>query len=170
MDYNDKLKTLHEKIEGRKRLEEELKLLDAQIAELNSKWFTLKENFEKEVADVKELEGKSIVSLMARLSGRLEEQLEKEQREAKTAQREYETAETSLRAGKVRMAEIVSELEILREENIALPGSFAGTGRYRAFSHSIRIFGRSVRTAFCGQLFQTYRHCRQDAETLGQNL
>lgn len=118
MDYNDKLKTLHEKIERRMRMEEELKLLDAQSAELNSKWFTLKENFEKEVADVKELEGKSIVSLMARLSGRLEEQLEKEQREAKTAQREYETAETSLRAGKVRMAEIVSELEILREENI----------------------------------------------------
>lgn len=118
MEHNNKLKTLHEKIERRMRMEEELKLLDAQSAELNSKWFTLKENFEKEVADVKELEGKSIVSLMARLSGRLEEQLEKEQREAKAAQREYETAETSLRAGKVRMAEIVSELEILREENI----------------------------------------------------
>ena len=55
---------------------------------------------------------------MARLSGNLKEQLEIEQREASIARAAYEKAETSLQAGNVRIAEIVSELETLREENI----------------------------------------------------
>ena len=118
MEHNNKLKTLHEKIERRNLLEKEMKLLYIQIAELKSKWFTLKENAEKEAADVTVLEKNSITSFMARISGHLEEQLEKEQREARTAHAAYEKVETSLQAGKVRIAEIVSELEILREENI----------------------------------------------------
>ena len=118
MEHNNKLKTLHEKIDRRMLLEEEMKLLDVQIADLKSKWFTLKENAEKEAADVKELERNSIASLMAKLSGRMKEQLEIEQREASIARAAYEKAETSLQAGNVRIAEIVSELETLREENI----------------------------------------------------
>ena len=118
MEHNNKLKTLHEKIERRNLLEKEMKLLHTQIAELKSKWFTLKENAEKEAADVHMLERKSIASFMARLSGNLKEQLEIEQREASIARAAYEKAETSLQAGNVRIAEIVSELETLREENI----------------------------------------------------
>ena len=118
MNHNDKLKTLHGKFERRNLLEEEMKLLDVQIADLKSKWFTLKENAEKEAADVKELERNSIASLMARLSGRMEEQLEKEQREARTARAAYEKTETDLQAGEARLTEIAVELEILRDENI----------------------------------------------------
>ena len=118
MEHNNKLKTLHEKIDRRNLLDSEFNLLNIQIEELKANIYVLKEAAEQESADVKELEGRSIASWVARLSGRLEEQLEKEQREARTAQCEYKKAETSLQKGQTRLTEIKAELEILREENI----------------------------------------------------
>ena len=118
MEQKETLKTLHEKLDRRKLLDSEFNLLNIQIEELRTNIYVLKEAAEKESADVKELEGRSIASWVARLSGRLEEQLEKEQREARTARAAYEKTETDLQAGEARLTEIAVELEILRDENI----------------------------------------------------
>ena len=118
MEQKETLKTLHEKLDRRKLLDSEFNLLNIQIEELKANIYVLKEAAEKESADVKELEGRSIASWVARLSGRLEEQLEKEQREARTARAAYEKTETDLQAGEARLTEIAVELEILRDENI----------------------------------------------------
>ena len=80
MDFERKLKTAHDRPERKKELETRIKQLPPEIAELKSKWYVLKEKAAKESADVKDLEGKSVTAWLAKLTGKLEEQLERERK------------------------------------------------------------------------------------------
>ncbi len=118
MDFEQKLKLAHEKIIRKKEMENRILHLQPEIIELRSKWYVLKENSEKEYADVKELEGHSVSAWLAKLTGKLDEQLERERKEANAAARELHLTETKLMDAERWIKECCVELEILREENI----------------------------------------------------
>ena len=118
MDFERKLKTAHDRAERKKELETRIKQLPPEIAELKSKWYVLKEKAAKESADVKDLEGKSVTAWLAKLTGKLEEQLERERKEAKDADRELQQTTAALTNAERWLEESRRELEILQGEAV----------------------------------------------------
>lgn len=117
MEFEQKLKQAHDRTVRKKKLENRILHLHPEIIELKSKIYTLKEDAAKESADVKELEGRSVSAWLAKLTGKLEEQLERERKEASAAARKLQKTEMELVRAERWLEESCAELEILKVEN-----------------------------------------------------
>lgn len=112
--YDDRLKTLREKIERKKHLDTVLNDLRSQRADLEKRVQELDNIRLKEQCDVTELEGKSLKKFYYNVVGKLDEQLTKERKEAYEASVKYENAKRELDYVIDRIEECQKELYGLR--------------------------------------------------------
>ena len=115
-ELNQQIEKVYKQMIRKKELECEIELITKELEVLAHQSYALKEEMEKEERDVKELEGRSFAALMGRLSGKLEEQLEKEGREFSIARNAYEKNTREYAIGEQALETI--RMELKEYENI----------------------------------------------------
>lgn len=114
MDYFDeRLKTLQADISRKKKLDAQAKDLLLQKEELEARVHILMEERNMEQYDVTELESLSFASIWAKITGTLEEKLDKEKKEALAAAAKYSACKKDLLAVKEEILRVHDELKAL---------------------------------------------------------
>jgi len=114
--YDEQLQQLQRDIARSKQLGPMAERLQEQKNILQSRVYRLEQIMIQEDADVKRLEGKSLTALFLRVTGKLGEKLDAEQREAWAARLKYETEARELE-------DVRQELDRCRQELASLRGS-----------------------------------------------
>ena len=109
------LHTLQDNINRKIQLETWLPKWKAEYEELAQLTATLHTAMLNEQSDVEKLEAGGLGTVIHKLTGRMEEKLDKERLEAETATNEYHEAESRLRETEAKISEAEKELESLRD-------------------------------------------------------
>ena len=112
--YDDKLRTLQEKISRSRQLSSMLKELHSQRDTLAARVHELETIKMDEQADVDRLEGRSLASFFYNVIGKMDEQLNKERQEAYAARVKYDAAAKELEAVESDILRYESEFNELR--------------------------------------------------------
>lgn len=112
--YDDKLRTLQEKIARSRQLSSMLKELRSQRDTLATRVRELETIKLDEQADVDRLEGRSLASFFYNVIGKMDEQLNKERQEAYAAKVKYDSAVRELEAAESDLHRCESEYNELR--------------------------------------------------------
>lgn len=115
MEYNIRLQELMNEIVLLRGCESKRKHLEKQVEDLKDKVSDLEQKLYKEQADVEKLESFSFASLIARLAGKKEEKLEKEQLEAYEAAARLEVAKQELEYVNSQLWKVKDDQMRLRE-------------------------------------------------------
>ena len=111
----DIFEALRQQLEEKRELQARLQALREERSALFTDVRRLDEARLKEQADVTKLEGRSLSGLLHRVTGRLEERLEREQAEARTAAEAHHAAQQKLAAVDGEMERIMTRLDDLRD-------------------------------------------------------
>jgi hypothetical protein len=110
-ELNKKLEEAQQKIYRLNKIDSILKELRNDESELNHKVYELKEVLDKENLDVEKLNKTNIASVFYSITGKLNDRLEKEQREALAAKLKYEQANYDLESIKAEICKLIEERE-----------------------------------------------------------
>lgn len=114
-DKIQRLRALQEQKQRKVHLESLRGSLTKQQRELSEKTIKLRVEMDKEQKDVERLEKNGLVSLFYELTGKKEQKLEQEQREARAARLKYETAVREQQDVENRLHRVAEEHRGLRE-------------------------------------------------------
>lgn len=115
MYYDEKIKLLRQQIEKKKHKEAKLKELHTQYGALSEKAQVLSKNRLNEQADVDRLEGHSLAAFFYGVTGKMDEKLDKERKEAYAASVKYDVAARELSSVEEDIMRYEAELMELRE-------------------------------------------------------
>lgn len=113
--YDEQLRQLQEQIARKGQLEAKVAELRCQHRELSDRVYDLEVIKLDEQADVDQLEGRSLAAFFYQMTGKMEDRLDKERREAYAARVKYEAAAQELAAVQEDLARCESALEGLRD-------------------------------------------------------
>lgn len=113
MAENNTLRTLQTRLAQRSQLEEDLQALLAQQASQEKALKELEQKKQSEQADVDRLEGRTLKAFFYNATGKMEEKLAQERREATAARSSYETARWELGQTQGEVLRLQGELEAL---------------------------------------------------------
>ncbi len=140
INFDEKLRSLHEDVERYRRLERERTELRAQISEMAALADELEAVKLDEQADVDRLEGKTLAAFFFNLVGTIDERLDKERREAYAAKTKYDAVARELAAAQEDLERCEHELgklgdcrrqytELLEEKKRAVKAAGGEAGR-----------------------------------------
>lgn len=109
----DRPNDLRQQMIRRWELKELLPTLESQKEKLEQELFALHIDRHNQRADVENLESRSIKNYFLRVSGKLDDRLEQERREARAAESKYNAAEEELDRTKRRLADCREEIQAL---------------------------------------------------------
>ncbi len=112
--FDQELQKLQEQITQAHQLDGKLRELRSQQEILSSRLRELSQRKAKEQADVDRLEGATLVSIIARITGKLDEKLDQERREAYAAKAKYDAAVGELEAVKLDLERYGKEYSRLK--------------------------------------------------------
>lgn len=113
-ELNKKIEEALKKIYRLNKIDSMLNELKNDEDELKHKVYELKKTLDKETLDVEKLNNNNIVSVFYSVTGKLEDKLEKEQREALSAKLKYDQANYDLEGIKLEINKLVDERENLK--------------------------------------------------------
>jgi hypothetical protein len=108
---NEQLTVIKEKLNQRRKLENDVDILNRQIGEENIRKTFLRKKLNKEFADVKELEGLSLATLFQIILGTKEQQLEKERQEYLRVALNYDECDNGIAAFIFQRSKLITELK-----------------------------------------------------------
>ena len=110
-EINDRLEEARKKISKLNKIDSMLKELRSDESELNHKVYELKSVLDKESLDVEKLSKTNIASIFYSITGKLNDKLEKEQREALSAKLKYDQADYDLGNIRAEISKLIEERE-----------------------------------------------------------
>ena len=110
-EINDRLEEAQQKISKLNKIDSMLKELRSDESELNHKVYELKSVLDKESLDVEKLSKTNLASIFYSITGKLNDKLEKEQREALSAKLKYDQADYDLGNIRVEISKLIEERE-----------------------------------------------------------
>lgn len=110
-ELNKRLEESQQKISRLNKIDSMLKELRNDESELNHKVYELKSVLDKEKLDVEKLNKTNIASIFYSVTGKLNDKLEKEQREALAAKLKYDQANYDLESIRAEISKLIEERE-----------------------------------------------------------
>jgi len=112
--YNRQLEALAYQMQEKKRLESEIKVLEARIAEFSKSLYTYDYERKKCLEELETLESGGIRTFFARISGRLDERIKNKKQESEAAYARYESAAKELSELHAKLEQLKANLQPIR--------------------------------------------------------